>query len=480
MALGADYSQGYDIPSLKRTLGASFVCRYIGWTDPTLPQEKIITYSEAYDLIANEINIVSNWEWTADRASIHNTFYNGDKNAAFKGGIDDANLAEKLHMSIGGPVDRPIYFSIDYDTDGSDCVYYFGGLCSYLGVKRVGAYGPPFALKYLKSQGLLTWMWGWSQDPDMHIVQTGTDIKMGSMVLDTDISLTQDFGQWTIPGTLPKPKWFQYPVGVPPLNTGYDTGLGGSHDMTILCPPNMEVTSLVSGVVSDLSAPSWGKQIGVKLDSPFNGKPYYANLHLSALNPALTVGQRITIGDLFGWAGGANNTSQYLGTSNPTGQNFLNSPDMSSRVQVGIALMDGPSYGGAGWKNFPPLDLNLDPSKIVLWARIGEQPVPTPVPPSPTPFKQQQFDAVWKTTGHGIRWFGSGLYHARLQAMLLGKLASCYPIEDEQKTSMDGLAIIDWNGKPIIWQSYSDGSHGEWDIASGSPRIYDPVGNRVL
>lgn len=485
MSNGIDYSQGYNIADIKAS-GVSFVCRYIGWTDTSLPQDKIIVYSEAYDLLNTGLSIVSNWEWTADRASLNNSFYNGNHSAAFAGGVSDAQMSSKLHTSIGGPPDRPIYFSIDYSTDGEDCIDYFNGLKSVLGLGRVGAYGPPNALKMLKSKGLINWMWGWTPDASMNIQQVSRGVRIGSMTVDTDSSLTVDFGQWGVPShllsTLPKPQWFQYPVGVPPLNTNYDVGLGGSHDETVLCPPNMPVTSIVSGTVSDLSAPSWGKQVGIKLDNPVNGKPYFAHLHLSALNPSLSIGQHVNKGNLLGWAGGANEESQYLGTSNPTGQNFLNSPDMSSRVQVGIALMDGPSYGGSGWENFPPLDINLDPSNVLLQARIDNSPGSVTVNPPTSNNIQTQFNAVWKSSPYGVKWFGSGLYNARLQATLSGKLSSCFPIEDEQTQSLDTppVQIVDYNGRTIIWQQYSDGSHGEWDRLVGGARIYDANGNRVL
>ena len=130
---GVDYSQGYDIASLKNA-GVQFACRYIGYTATSLPQNKIIVYKESYDLARSGLFIVSNWEWTADRASIRNAFYNGSPIAAKTGGVADAQAAVSAHRSIGGPPAAPIYFSIDYDTDVTDCVDYFNGFVSVLGL----------------------------------------------------------------------------------------------------------------------------------------------------------------------------------------------------------------------------------------------------------------------------------------------------------------------------------------------------------
>lgn len=163
--------------------------------------------------------------------------------------------------------------------------------------------------------------------------------------------------------------WYMWDTVVPFGNPNYDAGLGGAHDMDVGAPPNYPVTLLLPGTISDISAPSWGKQLCVKLDSPVNGVPYMGYLHLSAIKPGLSVGQHISAGQLIGWVGGGNSDSQYLGTTNPTGSNFINSPDMSSRTQVGVALHRGPAYGGAGWEIFPPVDWSLDATPIIEAAR---------------------------------------------------------------------------------------------------------------
>ncbi len=172
--------------------------------------------------------------------------------------------------------------------------------------------------------------------------------------------------------------WYTFPIVVPFGDPNFDSALGGAHDIDIGAPANYPVTALLPGKVSSITAPKWGKQVGILLDTPYNGVPYCAFLHLSAVSPALLLGHHVNTDDLIGWVGGANSQSQYTGTSNPTGQNFLNDSFNSSRIQVGFALMRGPEYGTAGWENFPPVDWKLDPSQIILNARKVAQPAIVP------------------------------------------------------------------------------------------------------
>jgi hypothetical protein len=213
--------------------------------------------------------------------------------------------------------------------------------------------------------------------------------------------------------------------------------------------------------VSDISAPAWGKQVGIKLDTPVNGVPYFHYLHLSAVNPNLQLGQRVNIGDLVGWVGGGTTQAMYQGTTNPTGQNFLNDSFSSSQIQVGIALMRGPAYGGPGWQNFPPIDMTLDPTPILNAARNSVQ---------KGNYMEQQFDAVW-LSGAGVHADGtswvarkSGIYEGTKAAFLAGKLAACCPTRDEIKT-------VDWSGGAGIYQPLSTGDYAFYQ--NGHPRIYD-------
>jgi hypothetical protein len=160
--------------------------------------------------------------------------------------------------------------------------------------------------------------------------------------------------------------WYEHSVSVP-FGQG-DSLYGGAHDMAIACPPNTLITALLGGTIETVTSPPWGIQIGIKLDVPYNGIPYMAYLHLAAVFPDIHIGLHIGKGYVIGYSGGCNTAAQYNGTSNPTGHNFLNTPQQSSQPQVGIALMRGPVYGvGAGWT--PKPDPALDPTSLIILAR---------------------------------------------------------------------------------------------------------------
>jgi hypothetical protein len=160
--------------------------------------------------------------------------------------------------------------------------------------------------------------------------------------------------------------WLNYPQNIFYGNPNQDANLGGAHDIDLQAPFDTPITSILGGIVSDVSYPSWGAQVGIQLAQPYRGAPYMAFLHLDAVNPMLRVGMPIAPGTLVGWSGGANNWGQVT-ANNPTGTHFLNTSYMSSGPQIGIALMYGPRYGsGAG---FPGISGNLDPMPLIRAAR---------------------------------------------------------------------------------------------------------------
>lgn len=168
------------------------------------------------------------------------------------------------------------------------------------------------------------------------------------------------------------PSWVGYPTSVPYGNASYDTGLGGSHDMDLKTPPDTEITFLLPGTITDISAPTWGKQVSLELDNPWQGVKYMAYLHLDAVNPTIKVGDHVTPGVVVGWSGGENDLSQMRGANNPTGQHFVDSSQMSSGPQIGIALMNGPIYGsGMGWISNPEGHPELNPEPLIQAAEAG-------------------------------------------------------------------------------------------------------------
>lgn len=154
--------------------------------------------------------------------------------------------------------------------------------------------------------------------------------------------------------------WYKYPINIPYGNKEYDVLLGGSHDLCVETPLSTPITALLAGTITDISSPSWGHQVCLRLDHQWkNQVSYMAYLHLGTVNPALKVGSHVNGGDLLGYSGGANHGS----FNTPFGPGLINAEFMSSQPQTGVALMNGPIYGtGAGWD---PLNEVLDPTDIV-------------------------------------------------------------------------------------------------------------------
>jgi len=165
--------------------------------------------------------------------------------------------------------------------------------------------------------------------------------------------------------TAPTDPWYMYKTIVPFGDVNYDSALGGAHDMDVNVPPNYPITAILTGWVSSITSPLWGKQVGVKLEKSINGVGYCAYLHLSAVNAFLNVGDYVHKGELIGWAGGGNTPEMYMNTTNPTNENFLNDGFNSTQIQAGFALMYGNEYGVNGWTKFPPVDWKLDPTPII-------------------------------------------------------------------------------------------------------------------
>ena len=189
MALGLDYVTGPPIDALKQA-GVTFVCRYLSYVNP-LTQIKLLSAHEATALTQAGIAIISNYEWYANRALESAT-----------SGVQDAQIANAQHKACGGPPDRPIYFSVDCDCDGSQTVEYFRGVASVIGLERTGAYGSYRVIKYLLDNHLITWAWqtyAWSGgqwDSRAHIQQYQNGVGFAGADVDYNRSLKADFGQW--------------------------------------------------------------------------------------------------------------------------------------------------------------------------------------------------------------------------------------------------------------------------------------------
>ncbi len=170
-------------------MGYKFVCRYLSG-DPS--GGKDITASEQSDLEAAGIDVVLNWETTGTDAS------NG-----YNAGVSDATAAKSEAESVGQPLNRPIYFSIDFDAQSGDAAAineYFKGVASVIGVSRTGVYGGYYIVNELFNAGLVTWGWqtyawsngAWDSRAQLRQVQNGVDNGQ----LDADTGMVPDFGQY--------------------------------------------------------------------------------------------------------------------------------------------------------------------------------------------------------------------------------------------------------------------------------------------
>ena len=199
-SFGLDYVTGPPIADMKAA-GVSFVCRYLSYVN-NLTQVKLLTPPEAKALSQAGISIVSNYEWYA----VGN---NGVPRVSegFASGVQDARIAASQHAACGGPPDRPIYFSVDVDVAGTQCLEYFRGVASVIGASRTGVYGSYRVLNYLLVSGLVGWGWqtyAWSGgqwEPRAHIQQYLNGVSFSGHSVDYNRSIKSDFGQWQVGGT---------------------------------------------------------------------------------------------------------------------------------------------------------------------------------------------------------------------------------------------------------------------------------------
>lgn len=190
---GLDYTSGPPISAMK-SAGVGFVCRYLSSVN-SLTQTKLLSLAEAKALSQAGMAIVSNYEWYANRAA-----------EGYASGVADAKIAAQQHAACGGPADRPIYFSVDFDTSVTQAIIdYFHGVASVIGLARTGAYGPYQVIRGLFDAHAITWGWqtyAWSGgmwEPRAHIRQYKNGISLAGFSVDYNQSMQEDFGQW-MPG----------------------------------------------------------------------------------------------------------------------------------------------------------------------------------------------------------------------------------------------------------------------------------------
>jgi hypothetical protein len=139
---------------------------------------------------------VSNWEY-AVRAPMN----------GINQGIKDAREAMHQHAACGGPPDRPVYFSVDFDAQVSDLAAiraYLVGCGTVLGRARVGVYGGLRVIQDAQRTGNATWYWqtsAWSRGVwqlGIHIRQYSYNQRIGGAYVDLDQGMVTDVGQWNV------------------------------------------------------------------------------------------------------------------------------------------------------------------------------------------------------------------------------------------------------------------------------------------
>ncbi|MGH3598755.1 MAG: glycoside hydrolase domain-containing protein [Pseudonocardiaceae bacterium] len=196
--LGLDYAGGRPGGAAIASAGYGFVCRYLSDGGTRLPG-KLLTPPEYADLLRHRVAVVVNWETSAGRMK-----------AGRAAGIKDAGDAAATAAGVGHPVDRPIYFSADFDATPGDQVAindYLAGAASVIGPSRVGVYGSYYVCQRCLDRRTATWAWqtgAWSggqREPRARIYQRIGTVTVGGVPCDVNEALASDFGQYPRPIT---------------------------------------------------------------------------------------------------------------------------------------------------------------------------------------------------------------------------------------------------------------------------------------
>jgi hypothetical protein len=194
--LGLDYAGGRIAGADLKAAGVAFVCRYLSDGGTSLPNKQLQP-AEAADLMANGIEIVSNWETNAQMML-----------GGYQQGITDANAARAQQVACGGPPGATVYFSADFDaapTQQTAINQYLQGCCDALGGPgHVGIYGSYYVGMRALNAGVCSYFWqteawsGGSVDSRVAIIQRNqVGYKTVSGVqCDINEAHADDIGQW--------------------------------------------------------------------------------------------------------------------------------------------------------------------------------------------------------------------------------------------------------------------------------------------
>ena len=220
---GVDYAGGRPNPAALVAHGYTFACRYLSPGGPALPG-KLLTVEEYTALTGAGVAVVANWETDATRML-----------GGFAAGVSDAAAATATLIQVGHPLDRPVYFSADFDATPGDQVAidaYLGGVASVLGLARTGVYGGYWVVKRCLDNGTAVWAWqatAWSGgqvDSRAHMLQHVAAVIIDGVECDVNEALRPDYGQHpsiqSRPGRKDHTVMDQLPATPPPADQASD------------------------------------------------------------------------------------------------------------------------------------------------------------------------------------------------------------------------------------------------------------------
>lgn len=201
-----DYSARPSDAATIAAAGYDGAIRYLANDPPRLPNKRL-TPEEARTFLDAEMPLVSNWQRSK-----------ADWERGEPGGTADAREALDWHTHCGGPIDRPIYFSVDKDATLAEwntrILPYLNGVGTVLGREWVGVYGGQRSMWWAAEDGF-RWRWqtrAWSRYDDRgnwhsdwptqwvdgcQLRQERIDQDViGDLGIDINTTWATDFGQW--------------------------------------------------------------------------------------------------------------------------------------------------------------------------------------------------------------------------------------------------------------------------------------------
>lgn len=223
LQLGVDYAWQRPAVTALVAAGKTFACRY-GGPGGTGKQLDAI---EVAALTSHGISIVSNAEGVA------NAFVDAAAGVAW------ATQARDHFRALGMPVDRPIYFSCDFNAANGDLMRIDTALraaAGVIGASNVGVYGDAQVIGHCATTRSAKWFWqtlAWSDgqwSPLNHIEQYRNAVTLpgSTAVIDLDRAMKQDFGQWGVKNMTNDVHWFEFQSNVPVIRQGYTDATFGA------------------------------------------------------------------------------------------------------------------------------------------------------------------------------------------------------------------------------------------------------------